>query len=44
LDWAAAAGAPAYVSHGNCAHLIMNCDAEAVSTRVRQFLAEDRAP
>ena len=39
LDWAAAVGAPVYVSHGTCAHLIMNCDAEAVSTRVREFLA-----
>lgn len=41
LDWAAAAGAAVYISHGSCAHLIMNCDAEAVSTRVRQFLAKD---
>jgi homoserine O-acetyltransferase len=40
LDWAAAAGAPVYISHGSCAHLIMNCDALAVSTRVRQFLSE----
>jgi homoserine O-acetyltransferase len=39
LDWAAAIGAPVYVSHGACAHLIMTCDAEGVSTRVRQFLA-----
>ena len=39
LDWAAATGAPAYISQGSCAHLIMNCDALAVSTRVRQFLA-----
>jgi homoserine O-acetyltransferase len=38
LDWAAAIGAPVYVSHGNCAHLIMNCDAAAVSSRVRAFL------
>ncbi|MGD0737441.1 MAG: alpha/beta fold hydrolase [Terracidiphilus sp.] len=39
LDWAAAMGAPTYVSHGSCAHLIMSCDAEAVSARVRAFLA-----
>lgn len=39
LDWAAADGAPTYVSQGNCAHLIMSCDAEAVSSRVREFLS-----
>ena len=39
LDWAAAAGAAVYVSHGSCAHLIMTCDAEAISSRVRDFLA-----
>ena len=38
LDWAQAIGAPAYISQGSCAHLIMNCDAEAVSKRVREFL------
>jgi len=38
LDWAAAIGAPIYISHGSCAHLIMSCDAEAVSVRVRAFL------
>jgi len=38
LDWAAALGAPTYISKGACAHLIMNCDAAAVSSRVRQFL------
>jgi homoserine O-acetyltransferase len=38
LDWARATGAPTYISHGACAHLIMNCDAEAVATRVREFL------
>jgi homoserine O-acetyltransferase len=38
LDWAAAIGAPTYISHGSCAHLIMSCDAEAVSSRVRRFL------
>ncbi len=44
LDWAAAIGAPVYVSHGICAHIIMSCDAEAVSTRVRRFLAEAKRP
>jgi homoserine O-acetyltransferase len=39
LDWAAALGAPVYISHGSCAHIIMSCDAEAVSSRVRAFLA-----
>ena len=39
LDWARAAGAETYVSQGTCAHLIMNCDAEAVSERVQRFLA-----
>ena len=39
LDWAAALGAPVYISHGSCAHILMSCDAEAVSTRVRAFLA-----
>ena len=43
LDWAAAIAAPTYVSHGACAHLIMNCDAAAVSSRVRGFLARDWA-
>lgn len=38
LDWANALGAPTYVSQGDCAHLIMTCDARAVSNRVRQFL------
>jgi homoserine O-acetyltransferase len=41
LDWAAAAGAPVYISQGACAHLIMECDAEGVSRRVRHFLAPD---
>ena len=44
LDWAKAIGAPIYISHGSCAHLIMNCDAESVSTRVRQFLTAGRLP
>jgi len=39
LDWAAALGAPTYISDGACAHLIMNCDALDVSTRVRKFLS-----
>lgn len=39
LDWAAASQAEVYVSHGSCAHLIMTCDAEQVSKRVRAFLA-----
>jgi homoserine O-acetyltransferase/O-succinyltransferase len=39
LDWAAALGAPTYVSHGNCAHIIMACDAAEVTKRVREFLA-----
>jgi homoserine O-acetyltransferase len=39
LDWAAALGAPVYISHGSCAHILMSCDAEAVSARVRAFLA-----
>ena len=44
LDWAAATGAPTYISHGACAHLIMTCDAEAVSTRVRAFLQNGKLP
>jgi homoserine O-acetyltransferase len=44
LDWAAAIGAEVYVSHGICAHIIMSCDAEAVSTRVRRFLAGAKRP
>ena len=44
LDWAAATGAPTYISPGSCAHLIMSCDAEAVSTRVRAFLAGGKLP
>ena len=39
LDWAAAIHAEAYVSPGTCAHLIMECDAAAVSQRVQAFLA-----
>lgn len=44
LDWAAAIGAPLYISQGTCAHLIMSCDARAVSTRVRNFLAAGAKP
>jgi homoserine O-acetyltransferase len=44
LEWAAATGAPVYISHGSCAHLIMSCDAEAVSTRVRAFLKVGKSP
>jgi homoserine O-acetyltransferase len=44
LDWAAATGAPTYVSPGACAHLIMTCDAAAVSTRVRAFLQTGKLP
>jgi homoserine O-acetyltransferase/O-succinyltransferase len=43
LDWAAATNAPTYISHGSCAHLIMNCDAEAVSSRARAFLASGKS-
>lgn len=39
LAWARAKSAPVYISHGTCGHLIMNCDAAAVSSRVREFLA-----
>ena len=39
LEWAKAVGAETYISAGSCAHLIMNCDAEAVSSRVVRFLA-----
>jgi homoserine O-acetyltransferase len=39
LDWASATGAETYISQGSCAHLIMNCDAAAVSERVQRFLA-----
>jgi homoserine O-acetyltransferase len=44
LDWAKATGAPTYVSQGACAHLIMTCDAAAVSERVRAFLAGGSLP
>jgi len=38
LAWAKAVGAETYVSHGECAHLIMSCDAAAVRERVERFL------
>ena len=38
LDWAAAIGAPTYESQVPCGHSMMNCDAAAVSSRVRAFL------
>jgi homoserine O-acetyltransferase/O-succinyltransferase len=44
LDWAAALGAPTYVSQASCAHLIMTCDADAVSSRVRHFLDTGTLP
>lgn len=40
LAWAAALGAPTYVSQGTCAHLIMNCDAAGVTPKVRAFLSK----
>lgn len=40
LAWAKAAGAETYISHGECAHLIMNCDAAAVQEHVERFLSE----
>ncbi len=39
LDWARAVGAETYISPGSCAHLILQCDAPAVSERVGAFLA-----
>lgn len=43
LEWAAALHAPTYISHGSCGHLIMLCDAAAVSAHVREFLATGSA-
>lgn len=40
LAWAKAIGAETYISYGECAHLIMSCDAAAVSERVQRFLKE----
>lgn len=44
LDWAAAVGAPTYVSQVPCGHSMMNCDAAAVSSRVRAFLIAGKLP
>ena len=44
LDWANATSAPTYISAGDCAHLIMTCDAEGVSSRVRPFLLTGKVP
>jgi homoserine O-acetyltransferase len=38
LAWAKALSAPIYISPGDCAHLIMMCDAANVSRRVTDFL------
>jgi homoserine O-acetyltransferase/O-succinyltransferase len=42
LAWATAKGAPTYISQGTCAHIIMDCDAAAVSARVQKFLLEGK--
>jgi homoserine O-acetyltransferase len=39
LAWAKAVGAETYISPGECAHLIMSCDAAAVRERVERFLS-----
>lgn len=44
LAWAKAIGAETYVSHGECAHLIMSCDAAAVRERVERFLLTPAGP
>ena len=44
LAWAAAKGAPTYISQGACAHITMSCDAAAVSTRVQAFLSDGKLP
>lgn len=44
LAWAKAIGAETYISLGECAHLIMSCDAGAVSERVQRFLNEPVGP
>jgi homoserine O-acetyltransferase len=44
LAWANAVGAERYVSRGECAHLIMSCDAAAVRERVERFLSEPTVP
>ena len=38
LAWAKAKGDESYISHGECAHLIMDCDADGVRERVVRFL------
>jgi homoserine O-acetyltransferase len=43
LAWAKAVGAETYVSTGECAHLIMSCDAAGVQQRVERFLSEPAA-
>jgi homoserine O-acetyltransferase len=40
IAWAKAKGSEVYVSRGECAHLIMNCDAEAVTEKVERFLSQ----
>jgi homoserine O-acetyltransferase/O-succinyltransferase len=42
LAWAAAKGAPTYISQGACAHIIMDCDAAAVSALVQKFLLQGK--
>jgi homoserine O-acetyltransferase len=44
LAWAAAKGAPTYISQGTCAHIIMDCDGSAVSALVEKFLSEGKVP
>lgn len=40
LEWAKAAGAEVYLSTGQCAHLIMACDAAVVTERLQRFLSQ----
>ena len=40
LAWANATGAETYISKGECAHLILSCDALAVRERVERFLSQ----
>jgi len=40
LAWAQALSAPTYISPGDCAHLIMQCDAANVSRKVIEFLGQ----
>lgn len=39
LAWAAATGAPTFVSHGNCGHIVFDCDGGSITEVVRNFLA-----